>query len=501
MTAAEGDRPLPPGGQRFGPGFRARLSPGVTVNRDAQVLLGGRPTRLVRSRPEDVETIRALSSGETIVVRAENIEVVTALLDRDLVQPVPAGNGVATTRVTVVIPVRDHLDYIAALLSAPKALAEAAEILVVDDASSDPDALRAVVTTAAHPNVRMVRMDVGRGPAAARNYGAALARTDVLAFVDADCMPESGWMAPLLAHFDDAKVGAAAPRVRAQEHSEARASSTTEALLAFELARGPLETGPEARSVGPGHQVLHVPSAAILVRKAAFEAVEGFDERFDRPTGEDTDFEWRMVQAGWTVRYEPSSEVRHPVRADLVKVLRQRFVYQLSEATLARRHPGVSNMRVEPANLVALVLAARGRIGAAVGVLMVGCVVPAPFWQRSGFEMQDAVRKRIADQRADAHGLALSVWRRYWPLTLCLSVVSRRFRRLAFMVLVGPGLVDWVRRRPEVPPWRWAAFHVMEQLAGGAGTWVGCLRARNFSTLVPRWAAVPRRAELVPPSG
>lgn len=501
MIAAEGDTPLRQGGPRFGSGFRVRLSPRVAVSPDAHVLLGGRPTRLVRTRPEDLETVRALSSGETIEVCAENFGVVTALLDRDLVQPLPAGDRLFTTQVTVVIPVRDHLDHIAALLGAPKALAEAAQILVVDDASSDPDALRAVVETAAHPKIRMVRMDIGRGPAAARNHGAALARTDIIAFVDADCMPEPGWMTPLLAHFDDADVGAVAPRVRAQEHHQSRTSSTTEALVVFELARGPLETGPEARSVGPGHHVLHVPSAALLVRKAAFDAVGGFDESFDRPTGEDTDFEWRMVQAGWTIRYEPSSEVRHPVRADLAKVLRQRFVYQLSEATLAARHPGVSNMRVEPANLAALALAARGRIKASLLMLLAGCVVPARSWQRSGVVMEDALRKRIADQRADAHGLALSVWRRYWPLTVCLSVVSRRFRRLAFIALVGPGLVDWLRCRPEVPPWRWVAFHVMDQLAGGAGTWVGCVRARNFSTLVPRWAAVPPRAELVPPRG
>lgn len=379
------------------------------------------------------------------------------------------------------------------------ALAEASEIVVVDDASADAAALEAVVKAAAHPSVRVVRMDVGCGPAGARNRGAALARTEVIAFVDADCVPEPGWMGPLLAHFDDANVGAVAPRVRAQEPQQAGRSSLAEALLEFEMARGPLDAGSRPGAVGPGHRVLLVPSAALLVRRAAFTAVGGFDEQFDRPTGEDTDLEWRMVRNGWTIRYEPASVVRHPIREDMPKMLRQRYVYGLAEAALADRHPGRGTLRVEPANLTALVLAAGGRVELASLVGLAGTAEAAWWWRRSGIDTREVVRLRLAEQGASARGLALNMWTRYWPLALCLALVSRRFRRMALMALVGPALVDWLRRRPQVPPWRWAAFQVAEQLAAGTGVWMGCLRARNFAALVPRWERVPRLPEPIPP--
>ena len=462
-------------------------------------MLGGRPIRLARVAPAHVATVQALLSGEALEVCAQNAEVVAALLDRDFLEPLPAGDRTGQAEVTAVIPVRDHLEDIATLLGTPNALAEAAEIVVVDDASSDPDALDAVVKTAAHPNVRVVRMGVGRGPAAARNFGARLGGGDLIAFVDADCMPEPGWMTPLLAHFDDADVGAVAPRVRAQVHHQARTSNTTDALLAFESARGPLDLGPEPGSVGPGHRVLQVPSAALVVRRAAFTQVGGFDERFDRPTGEDTDIEWRMARDGWTIRYEPSSVVRHPIRPGTAKMLRQRYVYGLAEATLADRHPGLGTLRVEPANLGALVMGGAGYLAPAALVGLAGCVGPLRWWQRAGIETNEALRRSVAEQAADAHGLSLSVWTRYWPLTVVFAVLSRRFRKMALGALVAPALFDWMRRRPGVPISRWAAFHVMDQLAAGAGIWVGCLRARSVSALLPRWAILPQRPELVPP--
>jgi N-acetylglucosaminyl-diphospho-decaprenol L-rhamnosyltransferase len=53
-----------------------------------------------------------------------------------------------------------------------------------------------------------------------------------------------------------------------------------------------------------------VSGAFFLVRRAAFDEVEGFDERYFMYV-EDVDLCWRLHQAGWRVRYEPAAEVVH----------------------------------------------------------------------------------------------------------------------------------------------------------------------------------------------
>ena len=50
--------------------------------------------------------------------------------------------------------------------------------------------------------------------------------------------------------------------------------------------------------------------AFILVRRAAFDAVGGFDEQ-QWMYAEDLDLSWRLRVAGWRTRFEPSARVRH----------------------------------------------------------------------------------------------------------------------------------------------------------------------------------------------
>lgn len=53
-----------------------------------------------------------------------------------------------------------------------------------------------------------------------------------------------------------------------------------------------------------------VSGAAVLLRRSAFEAVGGFDERLFL-YGEDVDLSWRLRAAGWKLRYVPQAQVVH----------------------------------------------------------------------------------------------------------------------------------------------------------------------------------------------
>src|SRR5690606_32229620 len=100
---------------------------------------------------------------------------------------------------------------------------------------------------------------------------------------------------------------AAAPRVRGTVTGPGPGSL----LERFEARRGGLDLGPHARRVAPGGQIGYVPSAALLVRRAALP-----DPPFEPGlrVGEDVDLVWRLVDAGWSVRYLPAAEVHHEVR-------------------------------------------------------------------------------------------------------------------------------------------------------------------------------------------
>jgi mycofactocin glycosyltransferase len=106
--------------------------------------------------------------------------------------------------------------------------------------------------------------------------------------------------------------------------------------------------------------VSYVPAAALLVRRSALP-----DEPFDPELryGEDVDLIWRLIDAGWRVRYDPSVVVEHEER----DTVRRRFRYGTSAAPLKRRHPGKLKhvvVRPWPAVTLTLLAARRPRLAA-----------------------------------------------------------------------------------------------------------------------------------------
>src|SRR5207248_57510 len=163
------------------------------------------------------------------------------------------------------------------------------EVVVVDDGSTDGSG-----EAAAAAGARVIRNDRMPGPAGARNAGLAIVSSELVALVDADCVVEPGWLKPLLGLFEDDKgLALVAPRVLS-----ALGRST---LAAYERACSPLDLGPAPGIVDRGRRLSYIPSAALLARRTALAEVGGFAEEL--AVGEDVDLAWRLIDAGWTVRY------------------------------------------------------------------------------------------------------------------------------------------------------------------------------------------------------
>ncbi|HEX2809925.1 MAG TPA: glycosyltransferase, partial [Kineosporiaceae bacterium] len=394
-----------PADDRLPPGFTVRLDPGVIRADAGRTLFGGSPARLLYLRPR----AQQLLAADTLqVTDAASGLLARLLLDKGMALPTfPIGTtddlagdlagvpadvpGVAD--VTVVVPVKDRPAELCRLLAA---FGPSLPVIVVDDGSADDETARVARAAGAH----VVRHGVARGPAAARNTGLAHVRTPLVAFVDSDVVPCPGWLESLLPHFADPAVGMVAPRVVGAPEpagAEALLSDPTAGpnaaprvvarlerwVAAYEESRSSLDLGPTPALVAPRGRVSYVPTAAVLARTAALGA--GFDEQMQ--VGEDVDVVWRLVEAGWRVRYEPAARVRHDHRVAVRDWLRRKAFYGTSAAPLAARHPGaVAPLAAAPwsaAVWALLLVQRRWAFAGAVGVTAVATARLARTLERS----------------------------------------------------------------------------------------------------------------------
>ncbi|MBW0001644.1 MAG: glycosyltransferase family 2 protein [Verrucomicrobia bacterium] len=91
----------------------------------------------------------------------------------------------ARARVSAVIPTRNRKELLRRVLHALQAQTVRSEIICVDDGSTDGTA---AMLGAEFPQVRTLRREVSRGPAAARNAGARAATGEFLLTLDDDCV-------------------------------------------------------------------------------------------------------------------------------------------------------------------------------------------------------------------------------------------------------------------------------------------------------------------------
>jgi mycofactocin system glycosyltransferase len=432
------------------------------------VLAGGSPWRLVRVSP-------AASSIVDLVCRdavdpSTDRRVLDTLADRGIIHPRPTPRA-GPHDVTVVVPVHGRPAALTRCLHGLRGL----DVIVVDDATPEPSPVREVAAAA---GARYLRLPVNRGPAAARNAGASLASSCLVAFVDSDCRAPSGWLDRLVPFFDDRRVAAVAPRVVPD-------GAETSTLSRFERASSALDMGRHPALVRPGARLGFVPSAALLVRRDLVRR-HPFDDRLR--LGEDVDLVWRLADAGHHVRYEPSVVVRHDPSGSLERWATRRFEYGTSTVDLNGRHPGrLSPVRASPWNLATIALLGLGRPVAALATWSVATGLLARRLRRQGVGAGVAARVVGTGLAADAVAVGHALRREYWPLGALAAVTAPRSRlaRVAVGLMVAPVLADWVRERPPLDPARYVGLRLLADGAYGTGVLASCLRGRTVAPLRP----------------
>ena len=224
---------------------------------------------------------------------------------------------------SVIVCTRNGRDRIGTCLKAISKMTGAGfETIVVDDGSEDGTGGYVAEN---FPWVRLLQIEAA-GLSAARNVGAAEARGEILAFTDDDCEPDQEWIARIRSIFHDGRYAAACgpnlpPKPRTWEEAVVCAAP-----------------GAPSHVMLDDEEAEHLPGCNLVVRKTAFDAIDGFDPRF-RTAGDDVDFCWRLRDAGFRLGFVPGAFVWHWRRPSIPAFLAQQLGYGRAERLLMAKHP------------------------------------------------------------------------------------------------------------------------------------------------------------------
>ena len=210
------------------------------------------------------------------------------------------------TSISIVIPAFQAARTIDLVLGSalPQATAHGAEIIVVE---SSADGYAAALQQR-WPAVDVVALDSRAYPGRARNIGAARATGEVIVFLDADAVPEPGWLSGLLDALAASRWAAAGAIANGTPGSP---TGTAGWLLEFS------NWLPGARDVPD-----HAASASLAVRRRALDEAGGFLN--DVWPGEDTILTFPWGTTG-RLAFAPTAVVTHLNRTRVQDLLRHQI--------------------------------------------------------------------------------------------------------------------------------------------------------------------------------
>jgi GT2 family glycosyltransferase len=194
------------------------------------------------------------------------------------------------------------------------------EVIVVDDGSTD-----ATPQIASEYGARVIRT-ANQGLGAARNEGMRAATGEIVAYIDDDARPDPHWLtylANMYLQTDFVAIGG--PNVAPQEDGR----------IAEAVAHAP---------GGPVHVLVtdtvadHLPGCNLTIRRAALEAIGGFDTRYSA-AGDDVDVCWRLQENGGKLGFHPGAMVWHHRRNSAKAYWKQQRDYGRAEALLEEKWP------------------------------------------------------------------------------------------------------------------------------------------------------------------
>lgn len=197
------------------------------------------------------------------------------------------------------------------------------ELIVADNSDG-------VIRRLAHdrPEIRVIAAPQQRSSYYARNVAAADASNEWVLFLDSDCVPSPHILDLYFGEPVSEQEGAIAGEILAED-------AHGSAIARYQADRRYLS---QHRNVNDPRRAYAV-TANLLVRTQAWRAVGGFLEGIR--SGGDTEFTWRLQDAGWKLGYRPEASAMHRHRGSTRSFARMILRYEAGRAWLGRRYPDV----------------------------------------------------------------------------------------------------------------------------------------------------------------
>jgi glycosyltransferase involved in cell wall biosynthesis len=209
------------------------------------------------------------------------------------------------------------------LASLHKQATEAEFEIIVVDSSTDgtADLVRRIF-----PQVRVFYFAERKFCGDARNFGVSVARGEIVAFIDADCTADPGWVGAIrTAHRSpDPAIGGAIANGNPESH-------IGWAAYFCEFSQWMPNVPPQ--------RMTDIACANMSYKKGLFEK---FGRFIEGTYCSDTEFHWRLGREGYSLRFEPLIEIAHHNIDNFGKFLRHEYQHGRFFAQVRTRSQGFS---------------------------------------------------------------------------------------------------------------------------------------------------------------
>ena len=229
--------------------------------------------------------------------------------------------------ISVVIPVLNEEKRILKCLKALEAnTRKPEEIILVDGGSQDQ-----TVRLAKEMGAQVLHNEKGHA-AAGRNIGIKAAAGRIIAFTDADCLPDPLWIQSIHQAFQNDELdglgGFTDPAPAENEYEAFWGMLSLQIIMSF---------GEEAYVVREKSLNQGFMTANCAYRKTLLHRLSGFDEWFANHA-EDIDLTWRALDAGALLKYMPTVRVRAHSPTSLEGIKEKSFRNGYASSKLKKRY-------------------------------------------------------------------------------------------------------------------------------------------------------------------
>jgi cellulose synthase/poly-beta-1,6-N-acetylglucosamine synthase-like glycosyltransferase len=201
--------------------------------------------------------------------------------------------------------------------------------------------------------------------------------------------------------------------------------------------------------------------------------------------GEDVDFIWRVIESGQTVRYDPSIVCHHTPRKTHRALLRQRWGYGRSAASLDKKHKfTASPLRANIVMLIPAVALLTGYVFATLALLPLMVLWFVITLRRTGLKVGTRTKLTVTGWFATVRLLASAVMRAWWPPILLAGQFSLRIGAVFVFSAFVPAMYGLMRKKP-IHTFGYLALRILDPMAYGVGVWSGVFRERSIRCLLP----------------